>query len=161
MFSSVSRSPGTASHGESLTLVKAGADGVLGKVQSSLGRRLAYVSPTVWLTKCWLSMRCLSEIRSYMSIITLFFIVFSLHKNLIVDHKAVLLYGFQRIDFPSSMQTTSWHNSVHCLHSSHVLGPMHFISWIEAKYKPSTHQELCYLNFELTKWVQEKNCQNC
>ena len=44
---------------------------------------------------------------------------------------------------------------------AHVLGPMHFISWIEAKYKPSTHQELCYLNFELTKWVQEKNCQNC
>ena len=44
---------------------------------------------------------------------------------------------------------------------SHVLGPMHFISWIEAKYKPSTHQELCYLNFDLTKWVQEKHCQNC
>ena len=44
---------------------------------------------------------------------------------------------------------------------AHVLEPMHFISWIEAKYKPSTHQELCYLNFDLTKWVQEKNCQNC
>ena len=34
---------------------------------------------------------------------------------------------------------------------AHVLGPMHFISWIEAKYKLSTHQELCYLNFDLTK----------
>ena len=44
---------------------------------------------------------------------------------------------------------------------SHVLGPLHFIWWIEANYKPSTHQELCYLNFDLTKWVQEKNCQNC
>ena len=32
---------------------------------------------------------------------------------------------------------------------------MHFIWWIEAKYKPNTHQELCYLNFDLTKWVQE------
>ena len=44
---------------------------------------------------------------------------------------------------------------------SHVLGPMHLISWIEAKYKPRTDQELYYLNFELTKWVQEKTCQNC
>ena len=40
-----------------------------------------------------------------------------------------------------------------------MLGPLHFIWWIEANYKPSTHQELCYLNFDLTKWVQEKNCQ--
>ena len=41
---------------------------------------------------------------------------------------------------------------------SHVLGPLHFIWWIESKYKPSTHQELCYLNFDLTNWVQEKSC---
>ena len=46
-------------------------------------------------------------------------------------------------------------------HDTHVLGPLHFIWWIEAKYKPSTHQELCYLNFDLTKWAQEKDCQNC
>ena len=44
---------------------------------------------------------------------------------------------------------------------AHVLEPMHFISWIEAKYKPSTLQELYYLNFDLTKWVQEKICQHC
>ena len=44
---------------------------------------------------------------------------------------------------------------------SHVLEPLYIISWIEAKYQPSTHQELCSLNCDLTKWVQEKNCQNC
>ena len=38
---------------------------------------------------------------------------------------------------------------------SHVLGPLHFIWWIEAKYKPSTHREFCYLNFDLTKWVHK------
>ena len=45
----------------------------------------------------------------------------------------------------------SWHFYVFCTESpSHVLGPLHFIWWIEAKYKPSTHQELPYLNFDLT-----------
>ena len=36
-----------------------------------------------------------------------------------------------------------------------MLGPLYFISWIEAKYRPSTHQELRYLNFYLTNWVHE------
>ena len=38
---------------------------------------------------------------------------------------------------------------------AHVLGPFHFIWWIEAKYKPSTHQEFRYLKFDLTNWVPE------
>ena len=42
---------------------------------------------------------------------------------------------------------------------THALVPLHFIWWIEAKYKPSTHhQELRYLKFDLTNYVQEKNC---
>ena len=32
---------------------------------------------------------------------------------------------------------------------------LYFISWIEAKYRPSTHQELHYLNFDLTNWAHE------
>ena len=32
--------------------------------------------------------------------------------------------------------------------------------WIDAKYKPSTHQELHYLNFDWTNWIQEKHCKN-
>ena len=36
-----------------------------------------------------------------------------------------------------------------------MLGPLYFISWIEAKYRPSTHQELHYLNFDLTNWAHE------
>jgi len=35
--------------------------------------------------------------------------------------------------------------------------PLHFIWWIEAKYKPGTHQELRYLKFDSTNYVQEKN----
>ena len=58
-------------------------------------------------------------------------------------------------------QSSSLSRRITIIHVPHVLGPMHFISWIDAKYKPGTHQELCYLNFELTKWVQEKNCQSC
>ena len=38
-----------------------------------------------------------------------------------------------------------------------MLGPLHFIWWMEAKYKPSTHQELCYLNFDLTNWVHKND----
>ena len=34
---------------------------------------------------------------------------------------------------------------------THVLVPLYFISWIEANYRPSTHQELHYLKFDLTK----------
>ena len=42
------------------------------------------------------------------------------------------------------------------LSKAHVLGPLYFISWIEANYRPSTHQELHYLKFDLTNYVQEK-----
>ena len=72
----------------------------------------------------------------------------------------VLLFQIYRFD----ERTQAWESVRKIFHTNqhtHVLGPIHFISWIEAKYKPSTHQELCYLNFDLTKWVQEKNCQNC
>ena len=31
----------------------------------------------------------------------------------------------------------------------HVLGPLHFIWWIKAKHKPSTHQKCCFINFNL------------
>ena len=40
-------------------------------------------------------------------------------------------------------------------HVSRVLGPLHFIWWIEAKYKPSTHHKFCYLNFDITKWIHK------
>ena len=40
---------------------------------------------------------------------------------------------------------------------SHVLRPLHFIWWMKANYKPSTHQELCYLNFDLTNWVHKND----
>ena len=43
---------------------------------------------------------------------------------------------------------------------AHVLVPLYSISLIEAKYKPRTHQELRYLNFDLAKWVQEKIAKN-
>ena len=36
-----------------------------------------------------------------------------------------------------------------------MLGPLYFISWIEAKYRPSTHQEFRYSNFDLTNWVHK------
>ena len=36
-----------------------------------------------------------------------------------------------------------------------MLGPLHFIWWIEAKYRPSTHQEFLYSNFDLTNWVHK------
>ena len=52
----------------------------------------------------------------------------------------------------------AWINALIKNPPAHVLGPLHFIWWIEAKYKPSTQQELRYLNFDLTKLVQEKNC---
>ena len=36
-----------------------------------------------------------------------------------------------------------------------MLGSLHFIWWIEAKYRPSTQQELRYLNFDLTNWIHK------
>ena len=81
------------------------------------------------------------------------FINISLHfyfKYLHTSNFQTFLYAFTHVTF----KYIKFISRVVCF--SHVLGPMHFISWIEAKYKPSTHQELCYLNFELTKWVQEK-----
>ena len=35
--------------------------------------------------------------------------------------------------------------SKRAISQAHVLEPMYIISWIEAKYQPSTHQELCSL----------------
>ena len=58
----------------------------------------------------------------------------------------------ETLNLKSVNDITSWH------WFAHVLGPLHFIWWIGANNNPSTHQEPCFLNFELTKWVQEKNC---
>ena len=54
-------------------------------------------------------------------------------------------------------QRTSWKRPAGTFHLPHVLGPLHFIWWMEAQYKPSTHQEFRYLNFYLTKWVRKNS----
>ena len=91
IFSSFSRSPGTASHGESLTLPKAGAHGVLGMC-SAAGGATAHVSPTVWLPMCWLSIRAVSVKQDLMCQLSHFY-----QSN--VHHTAISLSGFWRFPF--------------------------------------------------------------
>ena len=43
----------------------------------------------------------------------------------------------------------SWDQFFLRISLAHVLGPLYIIAWIKANYKPSTHQELRYLNFAL------------
>ena len=67
-----------------------------------------------------------------------------------------LRYVLQHTRVTSSTKAVAKFYYVQILSKPQSPGPLHFIWWIEDKYKPTSHQEVRNLNFDLAKWVREK-----